>query len=36
MAGQIPTAELLVRPDAAHFGALEVVPDVLSWLIRQD
>jgi pimeloyl-ACP methyl ester carboxylesterase len=35
MADQIPTAELLVRPDAAHFGALEVVPDVLSWLIRQ-
>jgi pimeloyl-ACP methyl ester carboxylesterase len=34
MAAQIPTAELLVRPDTAHFGALEVVPDVLSWLIR--
>ena len=34
MAGQIPTAELLVLPHTAHFGALEVVPDVLSWLIR--
>ena len=34
MAKQIPTAELGVRPDTAHFGALEVVPDVLSWLIR--
>jgi pimeloyl-ACP methyl ester carboxylesterase len=34
MAGQIPTAELWVRPDTAHFGALEMVPDVLSWLIR--
>ena len=34
MAKQIPTAELWVRPDTAHFGALEVVPDVLSWLIR--
>jgi pimeloyl-ACP methyl ester carboxylesterase len=34
MAGQIPHAELRVRPDTAHFGALEVVPDVLSWLIR--
>jgi pimeloyl-ACP methyl ester carboxylesterase len=34
MAEQIPTAELLVRPGTAHFGALEVVPDVLSWLIR--
>jgi pimeloyl-ACP methyl ester carboxylesterase len=34
MAGQIPNAELLVRPGTAHFGALEVVPDILSWLIR--
>jgi pimeloyl-ACP methyl ester carboxylesterase len=34
MAGQIPNAELWVRPDTAHFGALEVTPDVLSWLIR--
>jgi pimeloyl-ACP methyl ester carboxylesterase len=34
LADQIPTAELWVRPDTAHFGALEVVPDVLSWLIR--
>ena len=34
MAKQISTAELWVRPDTAHFGALEVVPDVLSWLIR--
>jgi pimeloyl-ACP methyl ester carboxylesterase len=34
MAGKIPNAELWVRPNAAHFGALEVVPDVLSWLIR--
>ena len=34
MAEQIPHAELWVRPDTAHFGALEVVPDVLSWLIR--
>jgi pimeloyl-ACP methyl ester carboxylesterase len=35
LAGRIPGAELWVGPDAAHFGALEVVPDVLSWLIRQ-
>jgi pimeloyl-ACP methyl ester carboxylesterase len=34
MAGRIPNAELWVRPETAHFGALEVVPDVLSWLIR--
>jgi pimeloyl-ACP methyl ester carboxylesterase len=32
LARQIPSAELWVRPDTAHFGALEVVPDVLSWL----
>jgi pimeloyl-ACP methyl ester carboxylesterase len=34
LAGRIPGAELWVGPDAAHFGALEVLPDVLSWLIR--
>jgi len=34
LAGQIQDAELWVWPGIAHFGALEVVPDVLSWLIR--
>lgn len=34
LADQIPTAVMSLRPTAAHFGALEVVPDVLSWLIR--
>jgi pimeloyl-ACP methyl ester carboxylesterase len=34
LAGRIPGAELWVRPNTAHFGALEVVPDMLSWLIR--
>jgi pimeloyl-ACP methyl ester carboxylesterase len=34
LANRIQTAELRVRPNTAHFGALEVVPDVLSWLIR--
>lgn len=34
LAGRIPGAELWIGSDAAHFGALEVVPDVLSWLIR--
>jgi pimeloyl-ACP methyl ester carboxylesterase len=34
LARKIDTAELLVLPDKAHFGALEAVPDVLSWLIR--
>jgi pimeloyl-ACP methyl ester carboxylesterase len=36
LAGQIPGAELRVEPNAAHFSALEVVPEVLSWLIRQN
>lgn len=34
LADQIPSAIMSIRPDTAHFGALEVVPDVLSWLIR--
>jgi pimeloyl-ACP methyl ester carboxylesterase len=34
LAGQIPGALLQIRPGAAHFGALEVLPDVLSWLVR--
>jgi pimeloyl-ACP methyl ester carboxylesterase len=36
LAGRITGAELWIGPDAAHFGALEIVPDVLSWLIRQN
>jgi pimeloyl-ACP methyl ester carboxylesterase len=34
LASQIPHAIMSIRPATAHFGALEVVPDVLSWLIR--
>lgn len=34
LADQIPGATMLIRPGSAHFGALEVLPDVLSWLIR--
>jgi len=34
LADQIPGAIMSIRPDTAHFGALEVIPDVLSWLIR--
>lgn len=36
LARQIPRAEICIRPDSAHFGALEALPDVLSWLIRPD
>jgi pimeloyl-ACP methyl ester carboxylesterase len=34
LAARIPSAIMSIRPATAHFGALEVVPDVLSWLIR--
>jgi pimeloyl-ACP methyl ester carboxylesterase len=34
LAKQIPNASLLIQPGAAHFSALEVLPDMLSWLIR--
>lgn len=35
LAGRIPDAHAEYAPDRAHFGALEVVPDVLSWLSGQ-
>jgi pimeloyl-ACP methyl ester carboxylesterase len=34
LADQIPHAIMSIRPGTAHFAALEVMPDVLSWLIR--
>jgi pimeloyl-ACP methyl ester carboxylesterase len=34
LADQIPNAIMAIRPGRAHFAALEVMPDVLSWLIR--
>jgi pimeloyl-ACP methyl ester carboxylesterase len=34
LAEQIPNADILIQPGAAHFAAIEVLPDVLSWLIR--
>ena len=34
LAEQVPGALMEISPGTAHFGALEVVPDVLSWLIR--
>jgi pimeloyl-ACP methyl ester carboxylesterase len=33
---RIENAKVEIRPGIAHFGALEAVPDVLSWLIRTD
>jgi pimeloyl-ACP methyl ester carboxylesterase len=32
LAGRIPSATIVVRPDAAHFGGLEVLPEILRWL----
>jgi pimeloyl-ACP methyl ester carboxylesterase len=34
LAERIPAAIRAIFPGKAHFGALEVVPDMLSWLIR--
>ena len=36
LADQIPHAIMSIRPGAAHLSSLEVMPDVLSWLIRPD
>jgi pimeloyl-ACP methyl ester carboxylesterase len=36
LAQRIPGAIASIRPDIAHFGALEVMTRVLSWLIRPD
>jgi pimeloyl-ACP methyl ester carboxylesterase len=36
LAERIPTADRLIFPGKAHFDALEVVPDMLSWLIKPD
>jgi pimeloyl-ACP methyl ester carboxylesterase len=35
LATRISAATVLVQPDAAHFGALDVLPDVLLWLTGQ-
>lgn len=34
LADQIPDANLSIKPGAAHFAAIVVMPDVLSWLIK--
>jgi pimeloyl-ACP methyl ester carboxylesterase len=36
LAQRIPCAIMAVHPGAAHFGALNVVPEVLAWLTRGD
>ncbi|MET7750824.1 alpha/beta hydrolase [Micromonospora sp. NPDC005367] len=32
LAARIPTAEVQVQPGAAHFGAVEILPQTLAWL----
>jgi pimeloyl-ACP methyl ester carboxylesterase len=32
LAGRIPNATVIVQAGAAHFGALDVLPDILRWL----
>ena len=32
LADRIPSAAVIVQAGAAHFGALDVLPDILHWL----
>jgi pimeloyl-ACP methyl ester carboxylesterase len=36
LANKIERSEVVIKPRSAHFGALEAMPWVLSWLIRTD
>jgi pimeloyl-ACP methyl ester carboxylesterase len=36
LARQIHTAEVEVRPGLAHFGAVEILPRILNWLISRE
>ena len=35
LAKRIETAELELRPNVAHFGAVETLPEILRWVLRQ-
>jgi pimeloyl-ACP methyl ester carboxylesterase len=35
LAKKIPTADLDLDPGVAHFGAVEILPETLSWVLRQ-
>ncbi|MGH7753657.1 MAG: alpha/beta fold hydrolase, partial [Gemmatimonadales bacterium] len=35
LAGRIPGAEIQVQSGAAHFGAMEILPDMLGWLVAR-
>ncbi|MFB4300785.1 alpha/beta hydrolase [Actinomadura sp. NTSP31] len=36
LADRIPTSTVVVQPGSAHFGAFDVLPDVLTWLVEPD
>jgi pimeloyl-ACP methyl ester carboxylesterase len=36
LAGKLPRATVVVQSDAAHFSALDVLPDVLRWVASED
>ena len=36
LAGRIPHAEFEVQTATAHFGAMEILPDILSWLAEEE
>ncbi len=36
LAEHIPGAELTVQSGTAHFGAMEILPEILSWLAHDD
>ena len=35
LAKKISTVDLVLSPDVAHFGAVEIVPEALAWVLRQ-
>jgi hypothetical protein len=35
LARQIPGSEVVLRPGAAHFEAITVLPEILGWVLRQ-
>jgi pimeloyl-ACP methyl ester carboxylesterase len=36
LAERIPRAEFEIQTETAHFGAMEILPDILSWLAAED
>ncbi|WP_213001310.1 alpha/beta fold hydrolase [Winogradskya consettensis] len=35
LAGQIPGAQIQIQASTAHFGAVEVLPEILTWLVAE-